>query len=101
MNKTPFPERLIITGTDTGIGKTVISAVLVAGLGGVYWKPVQSGIEGLSDRQWVREKTGLGRDHFPPETYLLRTPASPHLAAAREEITPDHRRCRRRDGTVK
>lgn len=89
MNKTDFPERLIVTGTDTDIGKTVISAVLVAGLGGVYWKPVQSGIEGLTDRQWVREKTGLGRDHFPPETYLLRTPVSPHLAAAMEGITID------------
>ena len=86
MKKTVFPERLIVTGTDTGIGKTVISAILMAGLSGVYWKPVQSGIDGQTDRQWVRDKDGLGEDRFPAEAYLLRTPVSPRLAAALEGI---------------
>jgi dethiobiotin synthase len=89
MKKTDFPEHLIVTGTDTAIGKTLVSAVLVAGLSAVYWKPVQSGIEGQTDRRWVREKTGLGDDHFPPEACLLRAPVSPHLAAAMEGVTID------------
>jgi dethiobiotin synthetase len=89
MKKTDFPERLIVTGTDTDIGKTVVSAVLTAGLSAVYWKPVQSGIEGQADREWVRDKTGLGNSHFPPEAYRLRAPVSPHLAAAMEGIAID------------
>ena len=36
--------RFVVTGTDTGIGKTVFSAALTAALGGSYWKPVQSGL---------------------------------------------------------
>ena len=38
-------SRLIVTGTDTGIGKTIFSAGLVQTLGATYWKPVQSGLE--------------------------------------------------------
>jgi dethiobiotin synthase len=55
----------------------------------VYWKPVQSGTDGQTDRHWVQSHTGLGEDHFPPEAYLLRTPVSPHLAAAIEGTTID------------
>ena len=89
MKRADFPRRLIVTGTDTGIGKTVVAAVLTAGLNGVYWKPIQSGSDGPTDREWVRDHTGLGRDHFPPEAYLLRAPVSPHLAAALEGRTID------------
>lgn len=77
-----FPERLFITGTDTDIGKTVVAAILMTGLQGVYWKPVQSGITPMTDTDWVREKTGLPDDCFCPESYLLNTPVSPHLSAA-------------------
>lgn len=89
MNKIDFPSRLIVTGTDTNIGKTVISAILVAGLCGVYWKPVQSGMDGQTDRQWVQSHTGLGDEHFPAEAWLLRTPVSPHLAAEIEGVHID------------
>ena len=81
-----FPPRLFVTGTDTDIGKTVVSAVLVAGLRGHYWKPVQSGIIESSDTEWVRKKTGLPESHFYPETYRLQQPLSPHAAAALDGI---------------
>ncbi len=76
-----FPDRIFITGTDTGVGKTVVSAILTAGLDGYYWKPVQSGLDEITDTQWVRENTGLPDDHFFSETYRLTRPLSPHAAA--------------------
>jgi dethiobiotin synthetase len=45
--------RIVVTGTDTGIGKTVFSAALAGALGAHYWKPVQSGLEDGADRDHV------------------------------------------------
>ena len=72
-----FPPALFVTGTDTGVGKTVVAAILTAGLDGTYWKPVQSGLEGVTDTERVRLMTGMGEVHFAPETYRLRHPLSP------------------------
>lgn len=78
---------LVITGTDTGVGKTVFSAGLTLALQATYWKPVQAGLEEETDRETVARLTGCPT---LPEVYRLRTPASPHLAAARDgvEIAP-------------
>ncbi len=84
-----FPPRLFITGTDTGIGKTLVAAVLLSGLGGCYWKPVQSGLDEITDTDWLRQKTGLDPGHFLPEAWRLPRPASPHLAAADSGVTID------------
>ena len=84
-----FPSRLFISGTDTGIGKTVVAAVLVAGLSAEYWKPIQSGTDEITDTQWVREKSGLPEKKFHPESYLLKRPMSPHASAAEEGIRID------------
>ncbi len=69
---------LIITGTDTGVGKTVFSAGLTAALGATYWKPVQSGLEYATDTEVVRTLSGA---EVLPEAYRLNMPASPHLSA--------------------
>ena len=45
--------RLIVTGTDTGIGKTVFSAALASALGATYWEPIQSGLEDGADADSV------------------------------------------------
>ena len=45
--------RFVISGTDTGIGKTVFSAALAVALNGCYWKPVQSGLDGETDSETV------------------------------------------------
>ncbi len=84
-----FPEKIFITGTDTGIGKTLVSAVLLTGLKGKYWKPVQSGLEDITDTQWVKEKTGLEESCFIPETFRLRKPLSPHAAAEADGVYID------------
>ena len=70
-----------VTGTDTNVGKTVLSALLVAALDAIYWKPVQTGtIEGM-DRASVRRWTEVSEDRLPPEGYRFDPPVSPHLAA--------------------
>jgi dethiobiotin synthetase len=73
-------KRFIITATDTDVGKTVFAAALTQALSGVYFKPVQAGLEDV-DLDSVRRMTGLPGEHFLPELYRLRTPASPHRAA--------------------
>src|SRR6202035_2281542 len=75
-------QRIVVAGTDTGIGKTVFAAGLADLLGAKYWKPIQAGLEGETDSQLVARLGGLSDDRIMPERYRLRTPASPHHAAA-------------------
>lgn len=81
-----LPPRLFITGTDTDVGKTVVAAILTLGLDAVYWKPLQSGLQDVTDTEWVRQATGLSDDHFAAETYRLAQPLSPHTSAALEGV---------------
>jgi dethiobiotin synthetase len=74
--------RFVVTGTDTGIGKTVFCAGLADFLGARYWKPIQAGLEEETDSELVARLGGLSSDRILPELYRLRTPASPHQAAA-------------------
>jgi dethiobiotin synthetase len=72
-----------VVGTDTGVGKTVVSALLVRALARegytAYWKPVQTGAE--SDTREV-ERLGAGTGaRFVDPLYELPLPASPHEAA--------------------
>jgi dethiobiotin synthetase len=73
--------RIVVTGTDTEIGKTVFAAGLADLLGANYWKPIQAGLEGETDSRIVARLGGLSDDRVVPEIYRLRTPASPHHAA--------------------
>ena len=72
---------LIVTGTDTDIGKTVFAAGLAAALGAYYWKPIQAGVDPQGDKERVATLSGLSPERILPEAYRLATPASPHLAA--------------------
>ena len=85
----PASRRLIVTGTDTGVGKTVLAAALVSALQGAYWKPVQAGLDGLSDSDVVRRLAGLPPDRVLPEAYRLTRAVSPHIAAATDGISVD------------
>lgn len=81
---------IIVTGTDTGIGKTVFAAALAGALGAHYWKPVQAGIEDDgTDAERVARLADLPRDRVLPEVYRLATPCSPHLAAEIDGVTID------------
>jgi dethiobiotin synthetase len=85
---TPYPG-FIITGSDTDVGKTLVSAVLMKSLKGTYWKPIQSGASTDNDRDMVKRLTGLGDEHFMEEVYRLQQPLSPHQAAKIDGIAID------------
>ena len=80
-------RRVVVTGTDTEIGKTVFAAGLADMLGACYWKPIQSGLEGETDTQVVARLGGLSQDRIIPERYRLTTPVSPHQSAAIDGVT--------------
>ncbi len=77
---------IVVTGTDTGVGKTVASAALALRLGASYWKPIQAGREEESDREAVARLAGVATH---PEAYFLETPCSPHRAAEIDGVTID------------
>jgi dethiobiotin synthetase len=81
--------RIVVTGTDTGIGKTVFAAGLAGLLDGAYWKPVQSGLAGETDSQVVARLAGLPPGRILPEAYRLTQPLSPHLAAELDGVAID------------
>ena len=78
--------RFFVTGTDTDVGKTIVSSWLMLHLNAQYWKPVQSGIEGAVDAKRVEEITQFDSTHFHDSTYSLKEPLSPHEAARREGV---------------
>jgi dethiobiotin synthetase len=84
--------KLVVCGTDTDVGKTVVSAWLVQGLAAHYWKPVQCGLapgpEGGGDRDQVQRWLELPPDRLIPEAYRLSQPVSPHWAAELESGDP-------------
>lgn len=77
---------IIIAATDTNIGKTLCSALLMSVLKGTYFKPVQSGAKEDNDTRIVKQLSELDDDHFLKEKYLLQEPLSPHQAAELENI---------------
>lgn len=81
--------RFVVTGTDTGIGKTVFSAALAGALAAHYWKPVQAGLDDGADRDHVARLSGLAAEKVLPEAYRLNTPCSPHRAAEIDGVAID------------
>ena len=75
------PMRIVVCGTDTDVGKTVVSAWLVQGLQATYWKPVQSGLDEGSDRDRICQLLNLPPERWLREAYAFRRPVSPHWAA--------------------
>jgi len=73
---------LIVTGTDTDVGKTVVAAMLTLALDGYYWKPIQSGTRDGTDSMRVAELTGLPSDRLLPERFVLSESLSPQLGRA-------------------
>lgn len=79
----------VVTGTDTGIGKTVFAAALAGAVGASYWKPIQSGLASPTDSERVRTLSGLAANKILPEAYRFKAALSPHRAAELEGIKID------------
>lgn len=81
--------KLFITGIGTDVGKTIASAIITEALEADYWKPVQAGDADNSDTHKVKRYISNENTQFFPNSYLLNTPSSPHLAAAIDGVTID------------
>ncbi|MGY3052325.1 dethiobiotin synthetase [Pedobacter sp. UYEF25] len=79
-------NRYFVSGISTGIGKTLVSAILTEKLNADYWKPIQSGDLENSDSKTIRSLISNKTTVIHPETYLLTQPFSPHLSAEKDGI---------------
>lgn len=82
---------IFITGTDTDIGKTYVTALLVktlreAGYDAGYYKAAISGADSVaeSDAGFVNRFAGIGESEDMLLSYLYKHAVSPHLAARME-----------------
>ena len=89
-----MPSRFFVTGTDTAVGKTVVSALPCAGLDAIYWKPIQTGTREGTDRNTVIKLAELPVARTIPETYRFSPPVSPHQAARRAGVRIDLQKIR-------
>lgn len=85
----PDKQPIFISGIDTGIGKTLVSAILIEKLNADYWKPIQSGDLDKSDTLKVKSLISNPITRFFPEAYALTQPFSPHKSAALDKVTID------------
>ena len=107
---------VFVTGTDTGVGKTVACVALLrgcaaGGLRAVGMKPVAAGLEpGAAHNDDVLALARASGIDAPPDErnpYAFREPIAPHLAAAHEGVRIDlgvivsaYRRLHARAGVV-
>ncbi len=82
-------NKYFITGIGTGIGKTLVSAILTEKLKADYWKPIQSGDLETSDSITINSLVSNSRTVIHPESYRLTQPLSPHLSARLDGIEID------------
>ncbi len=73
-----------ITGIGTGVGKTVVAAIVCKALQADYWKPIQTGSP--SDSAIARSLLGSTNPIHPP-VYSFSPPIAPHEAAQQAQQT--------------
>lgn len=82
-------NKYFVSGIGTGIGKTLVSAILTEKLHADYWKPIQSGDLEHSDTETVESLISNQQTVLHPEAYRLTRPLSPHLSAKMDGISID------------
>ena len=78
--------KYFVTGIGTGIGKTLVSAILTEKLKADYWKPIQSGDLDISDSLTIKQLITNKKTFIHPESYRLNSPLSPHQSAKLDNI---------------
>ncbi|WP_395060532.1 dethiobiotin synthase [Flavobacterium sp.] len=81
--------KLFITGISTDVGKTIASSIVVEALEADYWKPIQAGDLDNSDSHKIEAYISNQKTVIHENSYLLNTPASPHLAAKIDGVSID------------
>ncbi|MDQ6904139.1 MAG: dethiobiotin synthase [Bacteroidota bacterium] len=75
---------IFITGTGTGVGKSLVAAIVTEALHADYWKPIQAGYEEGTDSLLMMQLLSNKKSHIHAELYRLKMAASPHIAAKAE-----------------
>jgi len=75
-----------VTGIGTGIGKTIVSAILTEKLRADYWKPIQSGDLDQSDSLIIKSLISNSKTVIHEEAFKLTHPLSPHLSAKLDQV---------------
>jgi dethiobiotin synthetase len=85
-----LPKDIFVTGIDTNVGKTMVSAILAQALHADYWKPIQTGNEEGTDSITAKKLVSNPKSRIHPEAYNFKTPSVPVHAAQMEgaEIDP-------------
>ncbi|MEW9701117.1 dethiobiotin synthase [Paenibacillus sp. SI8] len=86
---------IFVTGTDTGVGKTVVTAALARvlraeGLNAGVWKPVQSGAllgSGGTDAERLLTSTGIDEQPEAVAPFSFEAPLTPLIAAKQAGVT--------------
>ncbi|HEX7750338.1 MAG TPA: dethiobiotin synthase [Bordetella sp.] len=100
MNEAARPSGLFVTGTDTGVGKTLVAAALIRLHAERGWrtagmKPVASGafhdgtIWRNEDADALRSAANVALPEPLLNPYLFKSATAPHIAAAQEGIAID------------
>ena len=79
-------DPIFITGIGTGIGKTLVSAIIVEAIQADYWKPVQAGFAEGTDTEWIKTIITNKQSRVHPELYILKLAVSPHIASKEEGV---------------
>ncbi len=79
-------QRLFVTGISTEVGKTIAAAIITEALEADYWKPIQAGDLDNSDSHKVKRLLSNSKTVIHPNSYALKTPMSPHAAAAIDAV---------------
>ncbi|WP_452220044.1 dethiobiotin synthase [Lacinutrix salivirga] len=80
-------KKIFVTGISTEVGKTIASAIIVEALQADYWKPIQAGELDHCDTKKVKQLTSNTKSQFYDNSYALKTPMSPHAAAAIDGVS--------------
>jgi len=80
-------KRIFVTGISTEVGKTIASAIIAEALEADYWKPIQAGELDNTDSHKVARLISNNKSKIHPCNCELKTPMSPHAAAAIDGIT--------------
>ena len=81
MEKTAVVKNLFVTGTDTGVGKSLVCLALCLKFNADYWKPVQTGQE--KDSDFIKGFIDSSRIHS--SAYEMKPALSPNQAAQKEQ----------------
>jgi len=82
-------HKIFVTGISTEVGKTIASSIITEALEADYWKPVQAGDLDNTDSHKVDSYISNAKTVIHPSSYELKTPMSPHAAAAIDGVKID------------